>query len=86
MNLLLSIVLLLIFIISVILFFSHIFFHLILDDKKKKGDLRWLFGSLYLDFTVKKMGFDLFNRKIWRERKAKKTKLYYLVAGKRYDG
>lgn len=74
MNLLLSIVLLLIFIAIMILFFSHIFFHLILDDKKKKGDLRWLFGSLYLDFTVKKMGFDLFNRKIWRGSFKKKEK------------
>jgi hypothetical protein len=53
-------------ILILILFFSHIFFNLILDDKRKKGSLQWLFGSLYLDWTTKRIGFDLFNLRIWR--------------------
>jgi len=69
---LLLIIFLLIFIIILILFFSPIFFRLNLDHKKKKGSFHWLYGSLYLDWSAQKIGFDLFNHKIWRGSLGKK--------------
>ena len=71
---------LLIFLLLIIIFFilslTRIFFCLIIGPERKKGSLQWLNGSLYWDWPAKRIGFDLFNHRIWRGslEKKKETK------------
>jgi len=53
-----------VFILLWILFFSHIFVHLTLNDKTRKFSLNWLGCAIYLDWSIQKMGFCIFNQKI----------------------
>jgi len=89
MRLWLLIVLFLILLIVVVALFSSIFFHLVLEDKRKRGSLKWLCANFSWDWSTKKSGFDLLNRRIWtgslekkekpRKKKKKKRPNYFVL-------
>jgi hypothetical protein len=74
MSLWLYIVLFLILLIVVVALFSSIFFHLVLEDKRRRGSLKWLCANFSWDWSTKKSGFDLLNRRIWTGSLEKKEK------------
>lgn len=98
MSILPLLIFLTIFAIILIILFSHLLFRLKLDSKRKKGSFHLLCGSLYLDWKARKIGFDLFNRKIWsgslekkkvkkkrRKKPKRKTKPNYTVLWQEKD-
>lgn len=72
MSLWLFIILALILIFILVLFFSHIVLRITWNDRIRRGSLKWLAGSLYLDFSTGQMGFQLFKLEILKSTPRKK--------------
>lgn len=78
----LFIVLVLILVFILVLFFSHVVLRITWNDRIRKGSLNWLAGSLYLDFSARKIGFQLFKLEILKSSPARK-KILVKKVGKR---